>query len=351
MIQMKRVQLDTIADLHSALQTAIELEHATLPPYLTARFSLFQSGNDAISDIIGTVVNEEMLHLSIACNLLNAVGGAPVLNKPGFIPTYPGPLPGSVEEGLTVPLEKFSKDLVKNVFMIIEEPEDPIEIQRVKMDDPDKLTIGEFYGEIKKQITRLEREAQEQGSTIFTGDPSFQMTYEKFYPLEILYPITNEKLALHAIDIIVDQGEGSATTPFVTPGDSAQEEVAHYYRFEEIYEGKTILPDPNDPGKYIFGAPEIPFDDSKVANMRPNPKMDDYPKDSHAYENSRIFNYNYTALLNCLHETFNGEPQKINDAMGLMFALRLYAFKLMAIPDPNHPEYVCGPSFEYVLAK
>lgn len=351
MIQMKRVQLDTIAHLHSALQTAIELEHATLPPYLTAKFSLHATGNDQIEGIIGSVVGEEMLHLSIACNLLNAVGGAPILNKPGFIPTFPGPLPGAVEEGLIVPLEKFSKDLVKNVFMVIEEPEDPIDIQKVKMNNPDQLTIGEFYGEIQKLIVALEKEAQAKGSTIFTGDPAYQMTYEKFYPSEILYPITNEKLALHAIDIIVDQGEGSATTPFVTPGDSAEEEVAHYYRFEEIYEGKTILPDPNNPGKYIFGAPEIPFDPSKVPNMRPNPKMDDLPKDSHAYQNSRTFNYNYTALLNCLHETFNGEPNKINDAMGVMFALRLYASKLMAIPDPNYPEYVCGPSFEYVVAQ
>lgn len=351
MIQMKRAKLETIADLHSALQTAIELEHATLPPYLTARFSLFESGNDAISDIIGSVINEEMLHLSIACNLLNAVGGAPVLNKPGFIPTFPGPLPGSVEDGLVVPLKKFSKDLVKDVFMVIEEPEDPIEIQRAKMANPDQLTIGEFYGEIQKQITFLEKEAQKQGSTIFTGDTSFQMTFERFYPEEILFPITDEKSALHAIEIIVEQGEGSTTSPFVTEGDSAHDEIAHYYRFEEIYEGKTILPDPNNKGKYIFGAPEIPFDPSKVANMRPNPKMDDYPKGSHAYENSRLFNYNYTALLNCLHETFNGAPDKINTAMGLMFALRLYAFKLMAIPDPNHPEFVCGPSYEFVVAK
>jgi rubrerythrin len=74
------------------MQTAIELEHATIPTYLTANFTLFNTGNDQISELIGSVLGEEMLHLSIACNVLNAIGGSPVLNKPGFIPRYPGTL-------------------------------------------------------------------------------------------------------------------------------------------------------------------------------------------------------------------------------------------------------------------
>jgi len=349
MIQLKSIKLENIADLRKALQTAIELEHATIPPYLTANFTLYNTGNDQISDLIGSILGEEMLHLSIACNILNAVGGSPVLNKPGFIPRYPGPLPGGVETGLQVPIQKFSKELVHDVFMVIEEPENPIEI-KASLDKAEGLTIGQFYTNIKSLITSLEAEAKANGKTIFTGNVNEQMTYEQFYPSSLLFKIVDEDTALRGIDIIIDQGEGTSTDPFVSEDDDAgHEEPAHYYRFQEIFLGKTLLKNPN--GGFMFGDPEIPFNPEKIPNMWPNPKMDDYPKDSQAYINSKFFNYNYTSLLNCLHQTFNGQPDKINTAMGIMFSLRLYALKLLAIPDPVHPGYVAGPSFEYVIAE
>lgn len=348
MIFLKAITTDTLADLKKALQTAIELEHATIPPYLTANFTLFNTGNDKISDLIGSILGEEMLHLSIACNILNAIGGNPVLNKPGFIPRYPGPLPGGVESGLIVPIEKFSKELIKDVFMVIEEPENPIVIKATNA-KAEGTTIGQFYTQIKKSISALEAAAKAKGKTIFTGNVEEQMTSEQsaFYPPNLLFPIVDEATALRAIDIIIDQGEGTSTDPFVDPDKDTQTEPAHYYRFQEIYEGKTIQKDPG--GGYSFGLPLIPYDPSKVPNMWPNPKMNDYPKDSQAYINSRFFNYNYTSLLNCLHTTFNGKPEQINTAMGIMFSLRLYALKLLAIPDPNHPGYVAGPSYEYVI--
>ena len=349
MVLLKQIKLETLADLRSALQKAIELEHATIPPYLTANFTLFNTGNDQISDLIGSILGEEMLHLSIACNVLNAIGGKPVLNKPGFIPRYPGPLPGGVETGLQVPLEKFSKDLVKKVFMVIEMPDKPIDIPSNEMATKE-MTIGEFYKKIQKTIVDLETAAKAKGQTIFTGNQKEQMVYERFYPSTLLFKIIDQDSALKGIDIIIDQGEGSTTDPFVIPADSdGAKEPAHYYRFEEIYKGKTLLPKTG--GGYIYGEPLIPFDDKLIPNMWPNPKMNDYPKDSQAYINSKFFNYNYTSLLNCLHQTFNGQPDKINTAMGIMFSLRLYALKLLAIPDPNNPGYVAGPSFEYVTSE
>lgn len=348
MILLKHIELESISDLRKALQTAIELEHATIPPYLTANFTLFETGNDQISEIIGSILGEEMLHLSIACNVLNAIGGNPVLNKPGFIPRYPGPLPGGVETGLIIPIAKFSKELVHDVFMTIEEPEHPINIESLTAEAG--VTIGMFYTQIKKLIISLENKAKKKGKTIFTGNKKEQMTFASFYPAELLFPIVDENSALNAIDIIVDQGEGTTTDPFVDANsDGGHEEPAHYYRFEEVYRGLTLQKKKG--GAYTFGKPEIPFDDSKVPNMWPNPKMTDYPENTQAYVNSRLFNANYTALLNSLHLTFNGKPEQINTAMGIMFSLRLYALKLLAIPHPNHPGYVCGPSFEYLIAE
>lgn len=350
MILLKKITIDTIEQLRAAVQTAIELEHSTIPPYLTAEFTLSNTNNDEISNLIGSVVGEEMLHLSIAGNLLSAIGGSPCLNKPDFIPDYPGPLPGGVDSSLTVPLEKFSYELVSKVFMSIEEPEHPIAI-KTKVLEEDSMTIGQFYQKIKEQIEYLEWEAQKNNSTIFTGDPKNQMTFAKFFPENLLFPITDTASAIKGIDIIVDQGEGTSTDPFVNPDDNnpgAEPEPSHYYRFEEIVKGKTLVKDPDAPNGYSYSGAPIPFDGSEIPNMWPNPKMADYPADSSAYVNSKFFNYTYTCLLNSLHLAFNGQPGQINEAMGLMFSLRLYALTLLKTADPNHAGYVAGPSYEFV---
>lgn len=347
MILLKNVKIETIEDLRDAVQQAIELEHSTIPPYLTANFTLNNTGNDDISSLIGSILGEEMLHLSIAGNLLNAIGGKPVLNKPPFIPKYPGHLPGGVDTGLIVPLAKFSLDLVKNVFMEIEEPENKINIQALKTAG-DQITIGMFYERIAKQLTILETAAREKKSTISTGDPKDQMTLEKFFPKKLLFPITDIGTAIHGIRIIVNQGEGTNLDPFVNPDDTMTPEPAHYYRFQEIVKGKKLVKDQKAKNGYSYSGDPIPFNDKLIPNMKENPKMSDYPVDSAAYVNSKLFNYSYTSLLNSLHRAFNGEPEQINSAMGLMFSVRLYALKLLAIEDPNNPGYVAGPSFEFV---
>ncbi|BDD06549.1 ferritin-like domain-containing protein [Aureibacter tunicatorum] len=362
----KNLQQKIIHLLRHSLQNAIELEHATIPPYLTAQFTLFNTQNDVISKLIESVVVEEMLHLTIASNLLNAIGGHPVLNKKDFVPEYPGPLPGTVAEGLIVPLEKFSKELLEKVFMVIEEPEDPIIIKTelskkgVKtsfIDDTlsqlneliqkDSLTIGEFYDLIKKGLIIMNHITK---GKVFCGDKAHQVVNPKWFSANELFAITDLDSALRAIDVIIDQGEGTSTDPFIKAEDnqpSINPEPAHYYRFQEIVKGYKLIADKDAPTGYAYAGPPIPFN-GKVANMYANPKMEGYPKNSLAYANSNLFNYYYTNLLNCLHITFNGAPNQLSNAMGLMYSIRLYGLKLLSLPDPNNPGYVAGPSFQFI---
>src|SRR5947207_10431864 len=118
--------LDTRDGLLNGLQQAIQLEHATIPTYLYPLYSIKLDSNTEIQDLIRSIVIQEMLHMGLVCNILNAIGGSPVINRPEFVPQYPGPLPGAVESELIVPLARFSLDLIKNVFMVIEEPETPL---------------------------------------------------------------------------------------------------------------------------------------------------------------------------------------------------------------------------------
>ena len=349
MLVLKDITLEGVKTVKDALQIAIKLEHSTIPPYLTANFTLTGDQNAYISNLIGSIVGEEMLHLSIACNLLNAIGGHPVINKPEFVPKYPGHLPGTVEASLIVGLMPFSMEVVEDTFMVIEEPENPGVYTNLAAENV-PLTIGAFYEAIKTQLILLEKEAKQTGKTIFVGKLADQLTYPKFFPEKLLFPITDIDTAIRGINIIVDQGEGTSTDPFVSPEDEPDSviELAHYYRFEEITKGKALIKDPSAPKGYSYSGEEIPFDPTAVARMWPNPRMNDYPVDTVAFTYSKFFNFTYTSLLNSLHRTFNGEPEQINAAMGLMFSLRLYALKLLQTPDPNHAGYMAGPSFEFV---
>ncbi len=79
--------------VHGALQSAIELEHATIPLYLYALFSLRERENREVAAILRSVVVEEMLHMVLLANVGNALGArraSPALH-PVVRPALPRP--------------------------------------------------------------------------------------------------------------------------------------------------------------------------------------------------------------------------------------------------------------------
>jgi hypothetical protein len=87
--------INSLESLREHLQWAIELEHSTIPPYLCALYSIETGHNAEAIEVVSSVVVEEMLHLTLAANLLNAVGGRPRLDIPKMLPGYPRALPHS----------------------------------------------------------------------------------------------------------------------------------------------------------------------------------------------------------------------------------------------------------------
>lgn len=321
--------------LHTALQAAIQLEHATLPPYLYALYSLDADRNPAIAGIIASVAVEEMLHLSLACNILNALGGAPCLDAPDFIPTYPGPLPGSIGDGLIVRLEPFSLALVKNLFMEIEEPEEPLDFPSSPLAAAAApRTIGAFYRAIQARI-------RAGGDALFVPPPRHQVTRG----LPGLMAVTDAATAIAAIERIVEQGEGTATSPLDPDGD-----YAHYYRFAEIFHGRRLRPNPDaGPGtppdrRFLYDGDPVPFDPTGVRPVPASPTAASYPAGSAARHACDTFNYTYTSLLKSLHTAFNGQPDTLRSAIGLMFSMRQQALDMMS---GTNLAAAVGPSFEY----
>ncbi len=134
---------ETFEWLKQALQAAVNLEFATIPPYLCALWSI-KDELHPVAKSIREVVQEEMLHMALTCNMLAAIGEEPIICDSA--PVYPGPLPGNVHRGLIVELSGLN-DHALEIFLTIERPSKFPE--NVEADDEDtspaERTIGEFY--------------------------------------------------------------------------------------------------------------------------------------------------------------------------------------------------------------
>jgi hypothetical protein len=275
--------------------------------------------------------------MTIAANILIAIGGATEINKKGFVPEYPGPLPMSIGD-LIVGIEAFSISLVENTFMAIEEPEDPIHIQPPPIlaaaGQPKFCTIGQFYDAIAKQIMEL-------GPSIFvkkTAPPQVINNY--WFPPSKLFPITGPESACKAIEIIKTEGEGSSTSPFQSGHDPA-----HYYKFGEIVNGRRIV---RTPTGFAYAGEAVLFDPAGVWPLKANCKLADFPEGTQARTRIERFAYAYSTLLNSLQDSFNGRPDQLNAAIGMMYDLRVFAVSLMETDAGTGGGLTVGPSFEYL---
>jgi CDGSH-type Zn-finger protein len=336
------VAITTVDSLRRHLQWAIEIEHGTLPPYLCALYSIKEGYNEEAAEVVHSVFMEEMLHLTMAANLLNAVGGSPKLDTPSLLPRFPTYLPHS-NRAFEVPLLKFSREAVE-VFLKIERPG-----EHDGLPEDDKFeTIGQFYEAIEVALKRLAGELGEEA--LFSGDPARQVTDELYYGGSgRIVTVTDLQSALAALEEIVEQGEGLQHQE-VWDGDRdmfhpEREEVAHYFRFQEIYVGRRHAPG-DTPQSGPTGEP-FNVDWEAVHNMRPNPRSKDYPKGSEIRAQMNEFNHAYSGVLHLLDECFNGSPRLLAVATGAMYGLKEQAIELMKLPSGDG-ETTVGPSFEYV---
>jgi hypothetical protein len=363
-----------------------------------------------------------MLHMALACNLLNAIGGEPQIDSANFVPRYPGHLPAGLRPDLTVTLRRCSIDQIRDVFLSIEEPEvvlarvpngtlaevsaasltdlppaphagaesgasvnalaglPKIDTRGVAVDQDGHVvsggagavaatesgsmaaasgasaaseaasalerwfttvthpayTIGWFYNQIARAIIALEKD----GTNIFTGDPARQLT-PAVWPNAPgrLYRIENKESALLAIHEIVRQGEGTSLND---PTDG-RDELAHYYKFKEIVEGRQMVRKPD--GTWAFDGPAIPFDPDGVYPMVDDPDPASLPANSLVKAMSRQFDATYGDLLRSLHQTVNGHPERLNAAIGLMYSVEVAARELMRTQISTDPPTNAGPAF------
>jgi hypothetical protein len=192
-----------------------------------------------------------MLHLMLAANILNAVGGRPSVTGESA-PAYPTFMAHHAAGGPFIQLQRASREVMANVFMQIEQPHVGRRLSELAEGD-EYETIGQFYEAIEDGLVACDRLGG-----LFTGDPARQQT-EAYFGAGggHLVKVTDLASALDAIREIVKQGEGARSAwqgygtdrpegppPVGTYGQNRlSQELAHYYMFEALASGDVEIPE------------------------------------------------------------------------------------------------------------
>jgi hypothetical protein len=289
--------IGTIDDLLIHLQWAMSVEASTVPPYLTAQWSMTDTSSVGYA-VVRSVVIEEMLHMNLVANLMNAIGGAPSLARED-VPEYPGFLKHHAAGGPFVQLQPMSTALASTVFMAIERPE-------VSPHAPAEggafATIGQFYKAIEEGFERCVARYGERA--VFDRDTGCQRADLYFgsgggRPV-LVHDLASAQLAIREI---TQQGEGAPAARPPLPGEErfgsyehygqrldgtygpilgVPWEMSHYRKFAQLADGTTALP--------------------SVYPMQTNPSLPGL--DEPVRRLAELFDGAYTVLLAALQRTF-----------------------------------------------
>jgi Ferritin-like len=355
------LRVESREELVYLLGEACELEHGLLCEYLYAQFSLKRSVQEGVTPeqlariqawelAIIDVVKQEMLHLSLATNILTAIGAAPHFERPNF-PILSRWYPPDVQ----IALVPFGERALRH-FMFLERPEGMSlrdaegfgavgHMRPLSNDDPQLTggaeewhTVGHLYRGIEQGLAHLVDRYGD--SDVFIGPPNAQATTQVFEWPE-LSAVTSLASASSAIEIIVEQGEGAR-------GDWIN---SHFGKFVGILEDYLAVrrADPSfEPAR-----PVIPV------FLREPPDIDlvTLIEDPLTRRVADVFNATYEVTLQVQSRYFvhHGEtPDELETlaktAKHLMnWVMRSLGPMMTALPvGPQHAGQTAGPAFEIV---
>lgn len=344
----------TLAEL---LQAALRLEFAIIPVYLSAAFSL-GAGNRKIAELLTRVAIEEMLHFIVVANTMNAIGVAPDIEA--AIPTYPCDIP-VIDPPLHLELRSFSFDLIRDTFLRVETPEDPIVFERALV--ARAKTVGEFYQGIIDIIEAdtipglFDVDPANRNAAIVPGPPASFRRIDYLrdgeqgeYPLPstIDFRIADTASAVRHLKWLVDQGEGTSRTdqdPIDLSGLPA-----HYYRFMSILKGRYLVQDSNAPNGHSYSGGSLPFDPASVHDSDANPKVVDFAAHPDVFRSMNVFNRSYSRMIDNLTAAFGSRDEAAASAayqlsIGSMRSMPAHASAIYRAA--SRAGVKAGASFEY----
>ena len=313
--------INTVDDLREHLALAAKIELSLIPPYLYAMYSISDQSSEAVR-LIRSVAVEEMLHATLATNLLLGIGGSPDFRSPDLLGTYPEPMIHH-RPPLTLNLAPCTVDVVRDSFLVIERPE---ALGALPEEDYYE-TQGQFYYAIERAFERLDATHDLFGNhqpDRQLSDPSYYGTVE--FDAEDsggLVLIEDLASAVSAIEIVVHQGEGLSDEKWADPD---HQELTHYYKFLRLVDGTS------------------PIGDLHPAPL--NPRTADFP--AAVRPASDLFNAAYRYLYFTLDELFGPVAEK-GPLVGWVYTLMSAVLGPLAnylMQQPTGNGGMCRPTFE-----
>ncbi len=392
--------------LRQLLQVALEIELSTLPIYLYTYYSLNRTlgsadsppetaysrtalfANRAGGQIMSIAV-EEMLHMSLASNLLYAVGGQPeaYLRSPSAFPTnlLAHATNGPDGKPLLIPLAKFSYEQLWR-FLEIEYPEPRDAIP----EDGSWQTLGQLYSYLRCIVSSdklhdddfRQHPAEHQIQPTNYSPNNIDTVYPDHNFNQALAPAQANSAASHArfpnaadshagraelivihsrhdalaaIATVCDQGEGLDHTRW---DDPSRAELSHYYKFLSLQsqlqgypqsDRLPPIPRPHAAAAQPFSATEL---DAVVFNLPENPVTAEYPQDLQVVSNFCNGLYQYMLIMTETIFKVPGTEQKLyfNRAMHLsmiwMLDKLIQAMRAMVIAQGKWQGRALAPTFE-----
>lgn len=301
-------------ELQPYLQEALELEMLVIPPCLTALFSLRDGRNSEIREILRNAAVDEMLHVALIANIMNAIRCPPLLSASTLARGYPARPPLGAKN-VELGLNKFSAELGRGVFRAVDQS-----VNQTSAQDPDAAAggLGHFYATLCAKIEDL-------GDSVFIGDPARQFVDAISYSERELFRVHDTATAVRALRLISGAEIDSPGATIDCPGS------AHWRRLSQIV---------GAPKSSIMGA----FDPEGVINIVQNSRADMYEPGSPARAAIDAFNVAYCNVLADLNESFNGRPERYERAVSGMYRLTSLARSIVTI-DRGDGTFA-SPSFE-----
>ncbi|AVQ00143.1 hypothetical protein C7S18_15585 [Ahniella affigens] len=241
-----------IRHLRQHLQFAIQLEYWTIPFYMAAMYSVKDPTSNAFK-LVQAVVNQEMLHVQLACNVANAFGTTIDLEQAFIVPEYQGQnvphlqfTDGEVDDDPLDPRQNYRPysaeigpldELRINAMCLIEYPEDDVaEPPKLNQRVSEYSTIGEFYRAVQFGATQHVEAIRPNVNQV-----DIFKNYYRGFPDQTVSSagVTGLQQVIDLISAITDQGEGvrrTNTVPnrFRNTADGFNEPMDHFARFNLI---------------------------------------------------------------------------------------------------------------------
>lgn len=298
------------------VHAGVMIELSTIPLYLYAMYSIKPTNQAVALQVRATlrsVVEQEMLHLSLAGNLLSALGGSVELYDPRVVPQYPGRM---LYGKIPMILEALKTESLGR-FMEIESAADGGVLS--PMTERDVLasqytSIGELYEDLITGVRGLPDEN-------FTKNPGAQFCGNRFFG-DHLFAINNQSTALRALRTIIEQGEGNLRV-----------DDSHYDVFSKLYSRPQVW---------------------DVHQVPDNPKTVDYwniYRNNYVYRLSLAFDAAYCYLLQTIQRVWHPlekalHPVLFRNIHGIMSNL-LTPLAEILVQQKLGGENVAAPCFNY----